>query len=238
MAYQFFLFALGFLLPCTLVFGQKNDGLIEKYRENIPLDQEIISGGYFVDPPKTYEGHPYFFTKNFESSQITVNGLTYKEVPLLYNIWKDEVLTFQPVHKQKILIRADKVDQFILELEKPVSFIRVQENPKYSHHGNGIYELYVEGKANVLIKHRKQTKSKREVGIYSHEFYEIEDYFIQKPGGILQVTAKKQAVDFLGLDKKEVRRLSRGTKLHFRSDKAGYLAFLVSLYNHLENEDH
>jgi hypothetical protein len=218
------------------VFGQENDTLIEKYRDYIPLDQDVVSGGYFVDPPKTYEGHPYFLSKNFEVSQITINGLTYPEVPLLYNIWKDEVLTFQPVHKQKILIRSDKIDRFVLQREKPVSFVRLHENPNYSHHGNGIYELYVGGPASILIKHRKQTNSKREVGVYTHEFYELQDYFIKRAEKIMQVTAKKQATVFLGLDKKEMRKLTREAKLDYRSDKASYLEFLVSVYNDKQHE--
>ena len=232
-AFLFFLFLSSISFE---VFAQVPLIIQQNYRSNIPFDQEIVSGGYFVDPPKEFEGHPYLITKNFESAQITINGLNYDQVPLLYNIWKDQVLTFQPVHKQKILIRSDKIDAFTLYFETPISFVRLQENPSYSHHGSGIYESVGEGPSRVLIKHRKLTKSKREYSIYSNVFYETQDYFLQKDGEILKVSNRKQVIDFLDLEKKEVRKLSKDSYLDFRTDRKSYLSFLVSLYNQEYNE--
>lgn len=231
-----FLLFLVFFPITNEIFAQDGADLEANYRNNITLDQEVISGGYFVDPPKEYEGHPYFITKNFEPSEITINGLNYKEVPLLYNIWEDQVLTFHPIHKQKILIRSDKINAFTLQLDTPVSFVRLQDNPSYSHHGSGIYESLGDGPARLLIKHRKLTRSKREVSIFTKEFYEDQDYFLKKNGEVLKVVKRKQAIDFLTLEKKAVKRLSRASNLYFRTDKKDYLSLLVSLYNQAQDE--
>lgn len=211
--------------------GQTDNSLEKNYRSIIPLDQEIVSGGYFVDPPKEIEGHPYFETKTFESGQITINGLTYKDVPLLYNIWKDEVLTFQPIHKQKILIRADKINEFMIYLNTPVIFIRLEENTGYIHHGNGIYELVVDGNASLLVKHRKQTKSKREISRFQDEFYQQVDFFLKKEENTAHITTKKQAFEFLQLDKKQLRNPIRENRLDFRRDRRSFLSFLTTISN-------
>lgn len=231
-----FLLFLVFFPIINEIFAQAGADMETNYRNNITLDQEVISGGYFVDPPKEYEGHPYFITRNFESSEITINGLNYKEVPLLYNIWEDQVLTFHPIHKQKILIKSDKINSFTLQLGTTVSFVRVENNPSYNHHGSGIYESLGEGPVRLLIKHRKLTRSKREVSVFSKEFYEEQDYFLKKNGEILKVANRKQAIDFLALDKKAVKRLSRTSNLYFRTDKKDYLFLLVSLYNQAQDE--
>lgn len=236
MKYAAFLFFLNFSTSINVAIGQVSASLEINYRNNITFDQEVVSGGYFVDPPKEFEGHPYLITKNFELSEITINGLTYNEIPILYNIWKDQVLTFQPIHKQKILIRSDKIDSFTLHFKTPLSFVRLKDNPSYSHHGNGIYEYVGEGPSRVLIKHRKLTKPKRELSIYSEVFYETQDHFIQKNGEILKISTKKQAIDFLGLEKKEIRKLSQASNLDFRTDKKSFLSFLVSKFNQEHNE--
>jgi len=223
-----------FLLTLCLSWstkGQSDIAFEKNYRSNIPLDQEIVSGGFFVDPPKEYEGHPYFETRNFEISQITINGLTYKDVPLLYNIWKDEVLTFQPIHKQKILIRADKINEFTIYFNSPTSFIRLDENPGYGNHGNGIYELAVKGKAQLLVKHRKQTKATREVSKFREEFFQQADYFLENEGKIAQISKKKQAFEFLQLNQKEWRSSIRQNGLDFRTDKRSFLTYLTTIYN-------
>jgi hypothetical protein len=220
-----------FCLQLCLILFSYAQQLEQEYRTIIPMDQEIVSGGYFVDPPKEFEGHPYFESKNFENGKITINGLTYSDVPLLYNIWKDEILTFQPIHKQKILIRADKIETFTLLFPTPKTFVRIADNPAYPHQGNGMYELAFAGKAQVLIKYRKLTKPKREVSIYSAEFYQKADYFLEKEGELIQVSSKKQAFRFLDLEKKAIKTMLRGNRLNFKADKKEYLIFLATTFN-------
>jgi hypothetical protein len=216
------------LIFCLEVNAQVAVQVVEKYREFIPLDQEIVSGGYFVDPPKEIEGHPYFQSKNFSEGSVTINGLSYDGIPLLYNIWKDEILTFHPVHKQKTLIKSGKVEAFTINADQPSKFIRIKENEGYLHHGNGHYEVAHEGKVQVLVKHRKGLKSKREVSIFKEEFYEVEDFFISKADEMVRVQKRKQIVDFLGLDAKQVRKASREQQLNFRSNRKEYLIFICS----------
>lgn len=201
------------------------------YRENIILDQDIVTGGYYVDPSKNIEGHPYFESRNFENGEIEINGLVYREVPLLYDIWNDEILTFQPVHKKKILVRADKVQGFAIGEDQPKRFIRIPENPGYNFHKNGIYELVKKGEVSLLAKHYKQTKDKRDVSKFSDVFYEKRDYFLKKDTELQLIRTKKQAREFLNLDKKAFREVFKGQRISFRSERERYLSKLVDHYN-------
>lgn len=215
--------------------AQSTKELAEAYRSNIPLHQEIVSGGYYVDPPQNIEGYPYFKSKNFEYGSLTINGLTYENVPLLYNIFTDEIVTFHPVHKQKTLIKTEKIDGFILPSK--IRFVRIMDIPEYSHQGKGFYELVQEGgKANLLCKHFKTTKAKREMSQYSSIFMEKSDFLIQKGDKIIQVKNKGQAIDFLSLEKKLTNRSAREKSLNYRNDRRRYLSFLVEFYNRSAHE--
>jgi hypothetical protein len=44
----------------TTALAQSEKQLADVYQTNIPLHQEIVSGGYYVDPPQSIEGDPYF----------------------------------------------------------------------------------------------------------------------------------------------------------------------------------
>lgn len=225
-----------FLIPFHLVFcfaslGQTNLTFEDLYQKNIPLYQDIISGGYYLDPPKEIEGHPYFMSRNLETSTVTINGLRYQKVPLSYNIFTDELITFQPIHKQKILIRPDKINAFEMEIKGKHNFVIVPENPGYLHHRKGIYEILDAGEVNLLRKHYKLTKSKREVSNFTAVFYEKSDYFLQKNKEISRVSKQKQAFEFLGLDRKTIRKQLRENQLNFRENPAAYLTFLTQLYN-------
>lgn len=226
-----FFFTYCFVSLISFGWAQGDFSYQHGYRENILLDQDIVSGGYYVDPSKNIEGHPYFESRNFENGEIKINGLIYKEVPLLYDIWNDEILTFQPVHKKKILVRADKVQEFAIGEKDPKKFIRIADNPGYSHHKNGIYELIVEGKVNLLAKHYKQTKDKRDVSKFSDVFYEKTDYFLKKGADIQLIRKKKQAREFLEMEKKPFKDVFKGQRISFKSERGDYLEKLVEHHN-------
>lgn len=205
--------------------------LKQVYKANIPLHQDIVSGGYYVDPPKNLEGDPYFKSRNFENSNITINGLQYDSVPILYSIYEDEVLTFQPVHFQKIIIRADKIDEFTLFMDETHNFIRIEMNENYLYHRNGIYELHVDGDAQLIEKHYKLTKSTRDLSKFVGEFYDRNDYFIVKSGKIHSIKRKKQAFDVLELNRKETRSLLRSKGINFRGNRKEFLVLLTETHN-------
>jgi len=228
-----FFLILFYLTFCFAAQSQTNLTFQDLYQKNIPLFQDIISGGYYLDPPKEIEGHPYFISRNLETSSLTINGLRYQKVPLSYNIFTDELITFQPIHKQKILIRPDKINAFEIEIEdkEKHNFVIVPENPGYLHHRKGIYEILDVGKVNLLRKYYKLTKPKRELSTYTSVFYEKSDYFLQKNKEIKRISKPKQAFDFLELDKNIIRKQLREKQLIFRENPAAYLSFLTQLYN-------
>ncbi len=206
------------------------------YLKNIPLFQDIVSGGYYVDPPKEIEGHPHLESRNLETGKLTINGITYNGVPLSYNIFTDELITFQPVHNQKILIRSDKINSFEINLKDNRQFVLVKDNPSYTQHKNGIYELLETGEAKLLRKHYKLTKAKREVGNYTAEFYGKSDFLIQNGGKLEVINKPRQAFKFLDLDKKAIKSRIRKNSLNFRNDPESYLGFLIQEYNQEENQ--
>jgi len=229
----FFLIILSLCIVSNLQ-AQSSKDLAEAYKSNIPLHQEIVSGGYYVDPPQSIEGDPYFKTKNFKYGTISINGLSYENIPLLYNIYTDQIVTFHPLHKQKTLIKTEKIDGFVF-LDKS-RFVRINENPEYIHHKNGFYELEKEGNANLLVKYFKTAKPNMQISKYSSTFTEKSDFFIQKSNSMHLVKSRGKSIWFLGLDKKEIKRSTKERGLNFKNDRRAYLSFLVESYNQSENE--
>jgi hypothetical protein len=205
--------------------------LATSYKNIIPLHQEIISGGYYGEPPRDIEGHPYFEFKSFENGKITINGITYEDVPLTYNIFNDNVLTFQPIHNQKILIRHDKINSFELAPSSIYRFVRIEENPGYGYHRNGIYEVLESGPAQLLAKHYKLTKPKRELGRFVSEYYDNKDLFIHKADKLNLIKKKKQAYEALDLDKKELKSTLAEQGIRYSDSPEKFILFLVQTYN-------
>lgn len=222
---------IGIFIICSPGMAQSSVDLKEAYLYNIPFHQEVISGGYYVDPPPNIEGNPYFHSKSFEIGTITINGLTYEGVPLLYNIQKDQIITFHPLHSQKILLNSEKVNAFTIFTPGETLFIHVENNDAYSHHNNGFYELVIDGNAQLLCKHYKTTSAKKEVGKYSGFFTASADYLLKKNDQVIVVKNRKQAFDFLGLEKKAILKNLKKQGIYFRGNQRNFLRLLTESHN-------
>lgn len=222
---------LGILLLIGKANAQEQSDLERTYLSHIPFHQEVISGGYYVDPPANIEGNPYFKSKSFEKGTITINGLTYDLVPLLYNIQKDQIITFHPVHSQKILLNSEKINDFTLFTSDKTVFIKIENNDSYPQHNNGFYELVKDGQAQLLCKHYKTTSIKKEVGKYSGYFTENSDYLLKKNNQIIVVKKRKQAFEFLGLEKKTILKDLKRNQIYFRGNQRGFLGYLIEYHN-------
>jgi hypothetical protein len=232
---------ISFFLSSLLIFGwsakaqevQASEAYLALYQEQLPFFQELITGGLYADSPRNFDGHPFFQTRVFGNGVLRINEVNYESVPLLYDSQADWVITFHPIHKQKILIKSEKVAQF--ELQDGTKFRNFGGNSSYSHHRNGFYEIISDGRIKVLAKHYKELKPVKELGEFTKEFVAYKDLFYWFDGKFEAVSRKSQAINLLGLDKKEAKHALKASNLDFRRDMEKALGILAEL--RAERED-
>lgn len=230
----FFPFSLSVLLLGAVQTYAQTDKNLSLYKEHLPYFQEVISGGQYKETPLNYEGNPYFKFRTFENGSLTINGITYTKVPLLYDQYSDILLTFQPIYNQKILINSEKIEEFVINNE--VLFRRFDGNTSYSPHKNGFYHVMEDGPIKVLIKYYKIAEPSRQIGKYSHIFEEQKDYFYWYNGDFVLISRKKQAIQALGLSNKEVRKNFKPRSLYYATDSEKYILELVKLRESMDLE--
>lgn len=200
---------------------------ISLYKEQLPYFQELITGGQYKESPLYYEGNPYFKTRVFVEGSLLINGVSYTDVPLLYDQNSDVVLTFHPIHRQKILIKSEKIEEF--QIDKEDLFRKFEGNSSYTFHKNGFYQVLDDGIIKVIIKNYKMAEAVREVGKYTHKLEEHTDYFYWFDGKFIKINRKKQAIKALGLSRREVKKAFRSKSLFYTTDKEKYILELVKL---------
>ena len=223
----FFFFSVSFFV-CKGLFAQvagKNLAFLSDYQEEFPHFQELITGGQYAEPSRLIEGDPYYFSRQFEKGSLSINGITYPEVPLLYDIYRDQLVTFHPVFNQKILIKPEKIDGFVLANGE--RFRHLTGNESYGKNGNGLYQVLGEGDYLALVKRIKTTKPKREMSKYDEVYLTKEDYFLWKKGEFYPIQKSSQAYEVLGLEKKTIKKELKANQLNFKQDPDSFLRFLV-----------
>lgn len=203
-----------------------NLAYLSEYKDQLPYFQELITGGQYAEASRLIQGNPYFGSRQFEEGTLTINGIVYPEVPLLYDSFLDQVVTFHPIFNQKILIKPEKIDGFVLSNGSRFRFI--PSNDGYLHDQNGIYEILAEGKLTALAKRYKTTKALREMSQYDAVFLEKSDYFLLKDGTFYPVSKGKQAIETLGLDPKAAKKQVRAAGINFKQSPERFLQFLIT----------
>ncbi|MDX5338626.1 MAG: hypothetical protein LPK25_06350 [Cyclobacteriaceae bacterium] len=195
------------------------------YQAEFSHFQELITGGQYAEPSRLIEGDPYYFSRQFEKGSLSINGITYPEVSLLYDIYRDQVVTFQPVFNQKILIKPEKIDGFVLG--NGDRFRHFIGNESYGKNGNGVYQVLGEGEFLALAKRTKSTKPKRELSKYDSEYVMKVDFFLWKNGEFFPIQKPNQAFEILGLEKKKIKKELKANQLNFKQGPESFLKFLV-----------
>lgn len=222
-----------FFIPFLLIFTgaascfAQSKNYLSLYKEQLPYFQEIITGGQYKEPPLNYDGDPYYLDRTFGEGALSINKIRYTEVPLLYDENADVVITFHPIHRQKILIKPEKIEEFQLKDESV--FRKFYGNETYSRHKNGFYQIIEDGEIKVLIKNYKFIDPTKEVGKYTHRFVESRDYFYWYQDEFVLVRRKKQAIKSLGLNRREVKKHLKGKSIYFSMDKEKYIIELAHL---------
>lgn len=204
-----------------------NLAYLPEYQEQLPYFQELITGGQYAEASRLIQGNPYFASRQFENGTLSINGIVYPEVPLLYDSFLDQVVTFHPIFNQKILIKPEKIDAFALSNGSMFRFIPGNED--YLHNQNGIYEVLGAGEFTALAKRYKTTKELRELSQYDAVFVEKSDFFLWRDGVFFSVGKQKQVFETLGLNSKETRKKLRSQGLNLKQNPEKSLQFLVTL---------
>lgn len=224
-----FFLGLHLLFMSNVIFAQvagENLPYIPAYKEQIAYFQELITGGQYEEPSPFIKGDPFHYSRQFERGSLRINGITYPDVPLMYDSYRDQLVTFHPIFNQKILIKPEKIDGFTLANRQ--QFRHFPGNESYLRHGNGIYQVLGEGKAIALAKRYKTTKALRELSRFNEEYLEKVEFFIVKEGVFFPVKNASNAYLALGLDPKILKKVAKSKGLSFKQNPDGFLNFLVS----------
>lgn len=214
------------LTPSIAQVAKADLPFLSSYKEEIRYFQELITGGQYAEPSALIKGDPYHFSRQFEVGSLRINGITYPEVPLVYDVFRDQLVTFHPVFNQKILIKPEKIDGFTLSNGQLFSYL--PGNASYIRHSNGIYEVLARGKSLALAKRYKTSKSLRELSRFDEEYVTKVDYFIWIEGVFFPINSSKQAFMALGLSAKALKKELKSKGLQFGKSPEAFLQFLVT----------
>jgi hypothetical protein len=202
------------------------------YYENLGQESPLYNGSEYIEYAYTLqEGHPFFQIASFVNGNINLDGMIFRDVPILYDIVKDQVIIqdFQKVYK--INLPADRIQQFFLLGHL---FVRLTSNTS-DPIKTGFYDQLYKGKVALFAKREKRVLEKYSNIQISKVVISQNIYYIKKEGVYYTIKNKSSLLAVLKNKKKEVQQYLKTNNIKFKREPERAMIMAVKYYDQLTN---
>jgi hypothetical protein len=185
----------------SLVFGDSIT--IKKIQQDPARENQILyNGKVWRNLFTNVKGDQFLFSKEYLPGSVTVNGKTYKNLNINYDIYNDEITT--PKNNGAILqLNKEMVDSFSLIFElKTFQFKNTDEDslPGLKGFVNVLYER----ESALYVKYKKEIDLLAVDDKYDLFFQTHKIYFVKK-GIVYQLSGKSDLLKILQEDKTQIK---------------------------------
>lgn len=218
----------------TSFIQQAVSNSVDLYRKAVGTQAHLYTGPEYYVPFKSYvEGHQFFKVKTFEKGSVLYDGTWFYDVPMLYDLDMDEVVTIHPGSGTSQRLVKQKVDFFKVNGH---TFINLKEDSITDNAlQSGFYDLLHNGQTKLLARHEKQLQERTSTNGLEGYYNDINKFYIKKDGVYYQVNNKSSVLKVLNDKKKELKEFSRSTKIKFRNNRDTAILKMVQHYDSLSS---
>ena len=178
-------------------------------------NQTLFNGRVWQNSFYMVKEDQFLFSKEFLPGSVTMRGKTFLNVGIMYDIYKDEILT--PFYPGGILqLNKEMVDSFsVLFQDKTYRFVRMTEDSLKGFRGyiNVIYK----GKTALYVKYVKKIDKLAVEGKFD-KFYQFSRLYLVKDQIVYQITRKNDLIKALIENKDLIKNFIRKNKFEFSMD--------------------
>lgn len=192
-------------------------------------DQLLYSGVEWHPAMPMAAGHEFFLTSEALSGTVIIDGITFKNVRMKYDICNDGIIVLWK-NGSPIIIDSKKVDEFTVVYNGlPRRFINLRE----TYPGiRGFAEIMYQGTSSVIAKHIKFV-SKNPAGANYAEFTEETKYYLVVNGNCFQVRNRSSFLDLMGEYEVPVRKFLRQKNLYLSNNSPEGFINAAAFYDSL-----
>jgi len=215
----------------SLLLQQATSASVVLYTQTIKGQTLLYSGPQYRSGPILDGQHPFFGADDWTFGSVTYNGYRFDNVPLLYDIAFDVLVTENYYTAHETALVKEKVEAFEINGRQ---FIRID---RHQYEGSlptpGFYEMVYDGTTTVLARHTKFENSRIESKAIVIDYKEKVKYFILRGTRFFPVKTKRSILNVLADEKQALRQYIRQHNLFPRVDRRGFLLQVAAHYDTL-----
>jgi hypothetical protein len=201
------------------------------YFKAVGENAHIYNGYEYFTPDRNIKGSPYYLSDSPTPSDLIYDDSYYSNIPIMYDVVRDEVVINRLGQNFKISLVNDKLKSFVLRRHE---FIRVSVDSLNSTQlPTGFYDRLYNGKTIVLAKRRTRLQETYVYSQINYEYIRQDFYYMIVAGQIVQVDNKSSVLRLFNSKKSEIKSFIRKNKLNFKSDFEKTLVAVSAYYDQL-----
>lgn len=188
---------------------------VDQYEQAFSRQEHVYEGNEYIAHDHRIKIHPFYPVDSLLAGTITYNDIRYHDVPMLYDIVRQEVAVQPPEGGYRIRLHTNKINDFSLGQHR---FIRLK-NDSTSGITPGFYELLLDGRVQVLAQRVKTVHEDISSGTYIADYVVKDRFFIRKDSLYYEVKTKRSVLALFPEQAKTLRKYLRANHLKFKDEQ-------------------
>jgi hypothetical protein len=215
-------------LPATSLY---NSYPVKIYFNALGENAHIYNGYEYFTPDRNIKGSPYYLSESPALSNLIYDDSYYQDIPILYDVVKDQVVINRLGQNYKISLVSDKLNSFSFRNHE---FVRISQDSAIGIQlPTGFYDRLYNGKTTVLVKRKRRLQETYIYNQTGYEYIEENIYYVVLAGQIIQVDSKSSVLKMFNSKKSDIKAFIRKNKLDFKSDFEKTLVATSAYYDQL-----
>lgn len=209
------------------------DKAIAGFYANAGDQSRLYNGPEYTSYERIIKGNAYFTeATGFSAGTVEYDGFVYKDVPMMYDLYKDCVVVLLPNKSARISLLSNRVQSFDLLGHHFVYIDADTLNSKVIK--SGFYDQLYKGRSEVLVKRSKSIQNSSVlVTVIETFFVAKKEIFLEKNGIYTGVGSQGSVLDVFKDKKKEIKQYVRSSQVKFSDDQERAIVNAASYYDQL-----
>jgi hypothetical protein len=191
-------------------------------------EAHLYDGVEFLPYDNIIQGNAFYPDGSVHTGTVVYAGIRYGNVPLLYDILKDQVIVSTSAN-YLISPAQGRISGFSFDDH---SFVHLQEDSAaQGFPGPGMYEVVYGGRERLLVRHRKVVQTDPSD---QHKFYlEKTAYYLWRDGNYYAVGNQRSFLKALGGSGSDLKGFIRRSGLRFNADPPATMKAVLAYYDQI-----
>ena len=205
------------------------------FNKTIIGQSRFFNGPFYQFYLPQIRGSAYFQdTQEFTNGSVMYDGFLYENVPLLYDLYRDILVSKLYDGNSKFSLVSEKVTGFKIHSHKFI-YLSNENEAEQSIKLAGFYDLLYDGSIKVLSKRSKIMQEVNEAPYVRKFFVSKNSYFLEKNKVIYQFGKEASFLNLFKDEKADMKKFLKKNNIKFKENPEQAMVLLAKYYDSLPN---